>query len=917
MLSYTTLRDLWTGARNGFIEAVHNFKAAGALHKAVCGALAIMLCAILYRESFQIWDWLNEGSDGQIIVNTPTVYTRQRLVNDRLLQSNWLKNQLEAAEGIEPSGFRTIDQVRSQSIDQMIRAGSTIRPTVSNGKATGQPDAVAQQSEAKSRLENLEEGRVLPTTIELFRAKNNFREIVRGEMMQTQLDDRHDIRNNTIHRLSFDTAILAGTRPDSVAAIKVTIRERVINTDYDELYKQWIRETQKILAQSTANVTSVILQRRPEIAKLLLDLPGFLTKRLCKIGVARRLHLGLEEIDKAWPKDEVCSREEELSPYSNLLAAYIQADIEHLERVDQALFAKQLKDSLNDGVGPLPSYRKASEVCQQMPGGKVPLSVFGFLQSDIKTRKLDELRQQYEKVPQGASYPIDCPRPVSVFDKINALVIMYNAVMSGTALEVEQLKLRFLKESCGKVDVKSDDDIQSCTFPSVLGEKIVCFAADLVRAQQQQQLNLRYFMSISVVGRETGDCQLVANQPSINAETLRPVDMDTLRKEFLDKLREGTEVFSYGVNPKTYSQHVSTASEIHEALQLLAVGGSGARESTLEALRERRDSLGAILAHPVVVGFGAPQAPTYDISEAKSMSFGWIVAPQWNANGKPDQIDGEYDLSAVISVPSWWESVDLTIETCWLSRSDLGSLKPETDADLCGRNRSEYRPATIRLPGGAKEVSRKLGIEIVQEPYVNPSGTEQTLQMGKPGSLLLTGGRLWRSTEVTLGSQKADTIVILPNMDGILAQFDCVEPQYEYIGPERQSAGKILAPVRVFTSEGVAEGPSVSLLIPAQRDQFKNNSSVPMGQMRSAQQDQQKTGPPLQSGEPSQGQTPAPSTTSQVSGAKDGAKSINDAQRVTAEQGYDDNSTVCPDPEVRRWHKAQLKGQALSLPQHH
>jgi hypothetical protein len=49
------------------------------------------------------------------------------------------------------------------------------------------------------------------------------------------------------------------------------------------------------------------------------------------------------------------------------------------------------------------------------------------------------------------------------------------------------------------------------------------------------------------------------------------------------------------------------------------------------------------------------------------------------------------------------------------------------------------------------------------------------LRTGEPGSLLIEGGRLWRSTEVTVGAQRATSIRVLPNMEAIIAEFRCVE----------------------------------------------------------------------------------------------------------------------------------------------
>jgi hypothetical protein len=57
------------------------------------------------------------------------------------------------------------------------------------------------------------------------------------------------------------------------------------------------------------------------------------------------------------------------------------------------------------------------------------------------------------------------------------------------------------------------------------------------------------------------------------------------------------------------------------------------------------------------------------------------------------------------------------------------------------------------------------------------------VRAGRPTKLLIPGSRLWRSATVTLGAQRADRLVVLPNMDGIIAEFDCVELPYAAFDP--------------------------------------------------------------------------------------------------------------------------------------
>ena len=103
--------------------------------------------------------------------------------------------------------------------------------------------------------------------------------------------------------------------------------------------------------------------------------------------------------------------------------------------------------------------------------------------------------------------------------------------------------------------------------------------------------------------------------------------------------------------------------------------------------------------------------------------------------------------------------------------------KSENAEDICEGKQTQTRTEIVRLPGVANDISRRLGFEIIQEPYLFMDQQTQLLHASYKGDIVLKGGRLWRSTQVTLGSQKADRIIVLPNMEGILAHFDCVQPQ--------------------------------------------------------------------------------------------------------------------------------------------
>src|SRR4029077_13365747 len=223
------------------------------------------------------------ATEGQIIVSSPAVYTRQRLVNDRLSQTRWLQDQLKVTEAPDQT-LRGIDEVRIG-----VRSGGT-KASISVAKKSPAEGGSAPPAEAGSQDKEKQDAAVLntppvnPTSSDLFRMKNAYREEVRSEIMETQLDDRHDIKGNTIYRLAFDVAVLPGAKTNSLAIVKVTLAhdsEGVID-DYVTLYYDWMRSMQSIVASSIDAIAAQLSNRQPDL-RLNLTMTEFILEAICKL----------------------------------------------------------------------------------------------------------------------------------------------------------------------------------------------------------------------------------------------------------------------------------------------------------------------------------------------------------------------------------------------------------------------------------------------------------------------------------------------------------------------------------------------------------------------------------------------------------------------------------------------------------
>lgn len=209
--------------------------------------------------------------------------------------------------------------------------------------------------------------------------------------------------------------------------------------------------------------------------------------------------------------------------------------------------------------------------------------------------------------------------------------------------------------------------------------------------------------------------------------------------------------------------------------------------------------------------------------------FGWIIQPRLTESTTSSekieyrQIPGHYSLSAIISIPSWWRTLKVQVNKCWLSNPTLST----SNSSLC--NQKDIPPAfSIKVPGNTHDINQKLGFEVLKTPYIVPDdvGQKQELEVGRNGVVLLNGERLWRSTVIMLGSQKADSIEVLPDMKAVMATFKCVNPAAGDMGssPEncksasqpgesnpKQDCNGQAAIIKLWTSEGNTNNAAIAV----------------------------------------------------------------------------------------------------------
>jgi hypothetical protein len=268
--------------------------------------------------------------------------------------------------------------------------------------------------------------------------------------------------------------------------------------------------------------------------------------------------------------------------------------------------------------------------------------------------------------------------------------------------------------------------------------------------------------------------------PAKPGETAKPVNspdaMIQIPSGFFNFIESvyGTDAYAYALFPKNevlgflaeQSSSFSAGGEVSDP-----AGAAGSARANFS----REDSSRRSRVVPQMVGFNdSTQA------RSKAIDFGWEI-------GSGERLEATQKSGlALVSVPAWTNELKIKVTTGWLDRGSNEVLNPPYDFDIPIPPDYEAFDSFV----GGNRVRR--GPKII-DALMNDAAV---LQPCETGSILIPGFRLWRSTAVTVGSQKADRLTVLPNMRGIIATF------YDY-RPEQIDQKERSEKLRVWTSEGV------------------------------------------------------------------------------------------------------------------
>lgn len=662
---------------------------------------------------------------GTIIVSSPEVYSRERLVNDRFQEATWLASELRDIDkltwGSEASVASSHEDAGRLALDVAQQ---------SDGPHTPPPGGVTDSTPtSQSWRQGGAEGGAQSSPIERFRDRLAYREEVRAASLETQLDDRHDIAGNTLYRVKFSVTILPEPDTSAWALVYAELKEGDNARDQDEIYPEWLAYYEDQLNKD--------LERASDSTR---SYPEKLN------SFSRYVATVLREECKG---DHDCERQLEAQTIAR------QKQLEDAERNEYAIHVLRCAPPGTSGAALPPCDRDAL--------------------NDL------EARCNSPSLPASA-----CAAEPTTYQRLDALLEQYRAIHYKDVPEQSRPRPRqFLREVTAHYLLWGLDEYsRSHPGPPLWQAKVV-------------------------------DCEI-----GLCGITLKNAG-DAAAQRFKNEVR-ADQVFAYAVSPRESVQRISTLASAQRARQL-ALQTSLASEvpaklgMLLEQNQKDDSLLQAILRKPLIVGFAPPGAesrrsirdPGVPTSSAPTgddiATFGWILGPRFDISQSSmprfRHAASENDVSAIISVPSWWKSATLTMTTCWVDEREVRSLHTDgsgIDLYVACKNKSKEDQHTIRLPRALSEIARKLELEVVRRPSVSrelQSTGFREYEADQPADFLILGNHLWRSTVVTLDGMPADNIIVLPNMKGIVARFNKIPPLPA--GVDRKVSMMFL-----FTSEG-------------------------------------------------------------------------------------------------------------------
>lgn len=725
-------------------------------------ALAALLAVVLHLLGLLLLPFWPFTTRGSIYVDSPEVYTRERLVNDRYDQDYWLRQQLERLSAVTPEDLAS-GRLYSRAA---LSAGAQAEAA---GGAAGQ-DAGDEGAGAMQQLSFRDRFAVL----------SSIRDMIRQQILENMLDDRHDLTANSIYGLKFDTTVVPGRNTRDRAFVAVTVEPEIVFEDieasgpgltdymrtyvcrtrrpsdgtdackgvdaaqqatYDKqaaLYEAWLDDIEKRLNTNEASLVQSIGEEDEACPS---PAPGVRAEQYPEL-IRRTLDVVLSLPEKRFLIDhqgrflaQEAALEAGIADASDLAAEPdTQADAAEASAVAAADPETGADNGPPTAEGGVPK------------GGAIRLTDPWAKYMEIQVQPIRASDETTCNV--RVNFRVTPPRDFFIARRRSAATEPTEALPEASCAHTQSLfPIGWTEDDTWQLLVdewhfSQINDTRASFDPRYPIPSALLDA--LAETAPETAADARVFLTCPELVRAD---DLIVNPPSGLFN-------------FIESMRE-LDAYTYAVFPKN---------DVLGVLRDTALAGAGGTGGAGFDLIRRLVQSGT---ESMAIGFGNGST---GMSDGERVGFGWVIsAPAEMAPSLRSQL-------VLISVPAWTDKVQVQVTTGWLDgrgRRDAVQVHP---------------PVEIRLPPDVTaldSIFRNQGW-VSPAPRIKDEAMDKAIYVvaEQPASILIPGTRLWRSTAVTLGAQPADRIRVLPNMEGIIAEFRPVQLPFAKFNPRPTATGE-------------------------------------------------------------------------------------------------------------------------------